>query len=385
MKSCRLFVVLSFCLLFSFSSERITAHPQRIAGDGRLLLPGSTHEQAGQQLDKILQNLADTSQVELTRERKPLIQMALAQTISAQDQNSIRFDNAPLLDFLRQMMRRLDIPVVLVDSNVKLQGYVTLHKDAPVSRQELLSIFIDKLRTSDAVLVKSGSIMQIVSYSRDWGEGFEPVTSPPEIAPRPTGIKVSFNYDNIPISDFIVQIANLLDIIPLVISPAVRGSVTLLGAAAIGSEQVYSILNTALKNNGAAIIESAGNYQIVPVSRNVPQGWKILDSPPASSRSFPRHSQRVVKQEELESHILTRVEPAPVFADGRRLTGEVQLYIGLSEQGELELLHVVAPAALPLAEAAIEAVRQWHFKPFVDANGLPQRVWAMITIVFNAP
>lgn len=126
------------------------------------------------------------------------------------------------------------------------------------------------------------------------------------------------------------------------------------------------------------------NYQIVPASRDVPQGWKILDSPPAPSRSFPRHN-GVVKREELESHILTRVEPALVFADGRRLTGEVQLEISLNERGELELLRARAPAALPLAEAAIEAVRQWHFKPFADANGLPQRVWGFITIVFNAP
>ncbi len=384
MKSCRLFIVLSFCLLFSFSSERIAAHQQRIAGDGSLLLPGATPEQAGQQSDKILQNLADTSQLELTRKRKQPAPMALAQTISAQDQNSIRFDNVPLLQFLRQMMRRLDISVILVDSNVKLQGYVTIHRDAPVSRQELLSIFIDELRTSDAVLVKSGSIMQIVRNSRDLGEGFEPVTSPAEIVPRPPGGGVTMGHDHCPISDFIVQIADMLDIIPLVISPAIRGSVTLFGEAVIGREQVYSILNTVLKNNGALIIESAGNYQIVPASRNVPQGWKILDSPPAPSRSFPRHG-RVVKQEELESHILTRVEPALVFADGRRLTGEVQLYIALNERGELELLRAIAPAALPLAEAAIDAVRQWHFKPFADANGLPQRVWALITIVFDAP
>jgi hypothetical protein len=87
------------CLLFSFSSERIIAHQQRIAADGSLLLPGAKSEQAGQQLDKILQMFADTSKVELTRERKQSTLLALARAISTQDQNSISFNNAPLLQF----------------------------------------------------------------------------------------------------------------------------------------------------------------------------------------------------------------------------------------------------------------------------------------------
>ncbi len=68
MNSWRLFIVLSFCLLFSFSMPKTEA--QSGAGDRNLLLPGVTPEQAGQALEKILQNLADASQVELIRERK---------------------------------------------------------------------------------------------------------------------------------------------------------------------------------------------------------------------------------------------------------------------------------------------------------------------------
>jgi hypothetical protein len=320
------------------------------------------------------------------------IMIAPAQTISAQDQNSIRSDNTRLLfQSLRQTMRRLDIPVIVLDSNVKLKGNLALANDAPVSKQELLNRFIDELHTSNAVLVKSGSIMQIVLSSRDLGEGFEPVTSPPEILPRSLGGGMFLNYENASIFDFLLQVSSLLDIKPLVISPAIRGSITILCEAAIGPEQMYSILNTVLKNNGALIIESDGKYQIVPASRKLLQGWKILNSPPALPRSISSFPTRVIgtrhaKQEEFESHILTRVEPAPVFTDGRRLTGEVQLYIALDERGELELLspgRAIAPGALPLAESAIEAVRQWRFMPFVDANGLPQQVSGMIKIVVS--
>jgi len=64
MKSCRLYFVLAFCLLFS--TPKIKAQ----SGERNLLLPGATLEQAEQALDKILQNFADASQVELIRKVK---------------------------------------------------------------------------------------------------------------------------------------------------------------------------------------------------------------------------------------------------------------------------------------------------------------------------
>jgi hypothetical protein len=70
----------------------------------------------------------------------------------------------------------------------------------------------------------------------------------------------------------------------------------------INKEEVYPILITVLKNNDALLIESAGKYQIVPVSGGVPQGWKILDRQPTPDRSI-RGQGRTVKQEELESNI----------------------------------------------------------------------------------
>jgi hypothetical protein len=74
-QSCRLSIVLFFCLGFSFSipeesEARIAAHQQSIAEYRNLLLPGAAPEQAGQSLDQILQTLADASQVELARKTK---------------------------------------------------------------------------------------------------------------------------------------------------------------------------------------------------------------------------------------------------------------------------------------------------------------------------
>jgi TonB family protein len=36
-----------------------------------------------------------------------------------------------------------------------------------------------------------------------------------------------------------------------------------------------------------------------------------------------------------------------------------------------------------LDEAAIEAVKQWRFKPFIGSDGLPERIEGLVTIVFN--
>jgi hypothetical protein len=66
MKSFRLFSVVAFCLLFSFSTPRIKAQ----SGESNLFLPGATLYQAEQALDAILQHLADESQVELIRKIK---------------------------------------------------------------------------------------------------------------------------------------------------------------------------------------------------------------------------------------------------------------------------------------------------------------------------
>jgi type II secretory pathway component GspD/PulD (secretin) len=210
------------------------------------------------------------------------IPKASAQGISAEDQNPVSFDHTPLFQFVRKMIERLDIAIVLVDK-VKLQGSVTVHKNAPVSRQDLLDLLIDGLRVSDAVLAKSASIMQIVPKSADLSEGFELVTSPAQLVRRPRGGNVWMMYNNASLSQFCATTADLLNIIPIVIRPTIHGSVTLLSSLQITLEEVYSLLVTILKNNDALLIEAAGKYQIVR-SGDVPQGWKILNRQPAVLR-----------------------------------------------------------------------------------------------------
>jgi hypothetical protein len=90
-----------------------------------------------------------------------LVPQTSPQDISVTDRNAISFDLTPLIQFVGKMMGRLDITIVPVD-RIKLQGSVALHKEIPVAKQDLLDLLTERLRVSDAVLVRSRSVMHIV-------------------------------------------------------------------------------------------------------------------------------------------------------------------------------------------------------------------------------
>jgi TonB family protein len=66
-----------------------------------------------------------------------------------------------------------------------------------------------------------------------------------------------------------------------------------------------------------------------------------------------------------------------------RIEGPVVLDATVSENGLLENVKVVSGHAL-LAQAAIEAVRQWRYRPYL-LNGKPVRMQTKITVNFKMP
>jgi hypothetical protein len=193
------------------------------------------------------------------------------------------------------------------------------------------------------------------------------------------------NYDGVRVPEFCAHLVNMLAITPIVISPAIRGNVFLYSSAPIAHEEVFAFLKIVLKNNGAMLIGSSGRYQIVPVSQNMGLGWEVITGQPQPpTGSGIRRQHRSVKPEELESHVISRVDPILRQPAGQpKLTGKVGLEIALNEHGEVDFLYVSMPAMPPLDEAAFEAVKQWRFRPFIGADGLPEPVVGLLTIVFN--
>jgi protein TonB len=114
--------------------------------------------------------------------------------------------------------------------------------------------------------------------------------------------------------------------------------------------------------------------------------WKSLGSwsPPAPlpvpspapvSRTFRTSSM-------LEGSLIRRVQPVyPPLARSARVQGSVVLSALISKAGTMENLRVLSGHPM-LVEAAIEAVSQWRYRPYI-LNSEPIEVETQITVTFS--
>ncbi len=80
--------------------------------------------------------------------------------------------------------------------------------------------------------------------------------------------------------------------------------------------------------------------------------------------------------------LIRKVQPAyPPLARSARIQGAVVLQAVISKQGTIENLLVLTGHPM-LAPAAIEAVRQWRYRPYI-LNGEPVEVETQVTVNFS--
>jgi protein TonB len=80
--------------------------------------------------------------------------------------------------------------------------------------------------------------------------------------------------------------------------------------------------------------------------------------------------------------LIQRIEPTyPTLARSARVQGEVVLSAVISTNGQIENLQLVSGHPM-LVPAAIAAVRQWRYKPYL-LNGQPVEVETTITVIFT--
>jgi protein TonB len=97
--------------------------------------------------------------------------------------------------------------------------------------------------------------------------------------------------------------------------------------------------------------------------------------PPAPVAHPPRVSAM------MQGYLVHRAEPIyPALAKAARIQGAVRLKAIISKQGTIENLQVLAGHPM-LATAAVDAVRQWRYRPYV-LNGEPVEVETEITVNF---
>jgi periplasmic protein TonB len=97
----------------------------------------------------------------------------------------------------------------------------------------------------------------------------------------------------------------------------------------------------------------------------------------------PVAPQRIrVSQGITKGLLIHRVEPPyPMLAREARVQGEVVLRAVISPGGEIQNLEVISGHPM-LVPAAIAAVKEWRYKPYL-LNGQPVEVETTITVIFN--
>jgi protein TonB len=83
-----------------------------------------------------------------------------------------------------------------------------------------------------------------------------------------------------------------------------------------------------------------------------------------------------------EGNLIRKVQPAyPPLARSARIQGVVELQAVISKQGAIENLRVLSGHPM-LVSAAVEAVRQWRYRPYI-LNNEPVEVETQITVNFS--
>ncbi len=83
-----------------------------------------------------------------------------------------------------------------------------------------------------------------------------------------------------------------------------------------------------------------------------------------------------------EGLLVHKVDPVyPREAIEKKIQGDVVLQVVIDTQGSIATLTTISGHPL-LADAATEAVRQWHYRPYL-LNGVPVQVETTVTVKFH--
>lgn len=108
----------------------------------------------------------------------------------------------------------------------------------------------------------------------------------------------------------------------------------------------------------------------------------IISSTPVAVPKVATPQRVRVSQGVTQGLLIRKVQPAyPPLARQARIQGSVQLQAEISKDGTIENLRLISGHPM-LAPAAIEAVKQWRYKPYI-LNGEPVEVETQITVNFT--
>lgn len=108
----------------------------------------------------------------------------------------------------------------------------------------------------------------------------------------------------------------------------------------------------------------------------------IISSTPVAVPKVATPQRVRVSQGVTQGLLIRKVQPLyPPLARQARIQGNVVLAAEISKDGTIENLHLISGHPM-LAPAAIEAVKQWRYKPYI-LNGEPVEVETQVTVIFS--
>jgi protein TonB len=108
----------------------------------------------------------------------------------------------------------------------------------------------------------------------------------------------------------------------------------------------------------------------------------IISSTPMAVPKVATPQRVRVSQGVSQGLLIKKIQPAyPPLARQARIQGQVMLQAEISKDGTIQNLRLISGHPM-LAPSAIEAVKQWRYKPYY-LNGEPVEVETQITVIFS--
>ncbi len=144
------------------------------------------------------------------------------------------------------------------------------------------------------------------------------------------------------------------------------------------------VSNGTLRTTPAAVVTDSETAPTIPAMSTENNGAlpKLIVGPgnaPAPVLETVNLSQGV-----SQGLLLKETQPIyPASALRMRVEGSVQLQATISKKGDISAVKVLSGDLL-LARAAVDAVKQWKYKPYL-LNGAPVEVLTPVTVKFKLP
>ena len=158
------------------------------------------------------------------------------------------------------------------------------------------------------------------------------------------------------------------------------------GATAAEAGTSAEVTRIVLNPLQVEVLRSNGRRQTIrtrPAGINIDLSKDVNDVPVQAGAPSPTSPADQVRMSPATvAAVATPVEPVyPPLAEQMNVQGSVVLQLHVGKDGNIQDLQVVSGPDI-LADAAREAVRQWHFKPYLR-DGNPVETEAQVTVKFS--